>query len=875
MQVPSFPRLDEYVGVWAIEARAAGVLWDQARRMDVQAHVEQMRSAGTPGTALQSFEKVQTANGQTIAVVKACGVLMKQIPSATAGTSTIYLRRAIREAVRDSAVGGILIAVDSPGGTVSGIADLAREVRDARKHKPVWVQVEDLGASAAYQVASCAERIYANCDDALVGSIGTMLVLYDMSEQAEKAGVRTLVFKTGTIKGAGVEGAEITKEHETYFQGLVEDLQRGFDRAVQEGRGFNAKQLAAVKTGAVFAAPEALALGLIDGIQPLETTLEQLAAAVGKVAASPPAGAGGEDQTTKGGTRRRKPPGSPVEASVMGFEQWVRGQGFDPATLSSEQRAAFKRLYARRAEATEAEEEDVPAEDDAEDVPAEGEEDSSAEGDDEEDVPAEEEEGASETADPIRLSRRRLARESRRVAGIQAACQRFGSPTMMVRGRRVPVEAEAIEHGWDVPRARMAAELASTRAARPQGPGIISRSHERDCSLEALQGAMLVRFGGRLEHPAYQQQAAVALRLPAWMRTNINADQRQRAMEFAHRFSAMSPVDLCREACRLDGRDAPIHRLDLVQAALSGASLTNIFTTNVNAQMLVTYIETPDSTTGWTSSVDVADFKTQERIRLAKGGALKKLPRGVTADHTTRADSGESYRIARYATQFSVDEQDLIDDSLNALTDMPPEMGRAAQRLRPDLIYAILKANAALGADSIALFHSSHNNTDSSAALAADKLKAGITRVSVQTDNGVNLNLIPTHLIVPTTLSFTGDELLASAAIIIAGTAGSVTERGTKNTIASRGLQLVTDSRLDNGVVDPATEVSYAGDTNDWFLAAGGGHTIEVGYLRGTGRAPQVRPYMLDKGQFGIGWDVKHDLGAKAMDYRSFYRGQG
>lgn len=386
---------------------------------------------------------------------------------------------------------------------------------------------------------------------------------------------------------------------------------------------------------------------------------------------------------------------------------------------------------------------------------------------------------------------------------------------------------------------------------------------------------MLLRCGVSLDHPAYQSQQAVAMRLPAWMRMGINAEQRQRAMEASYRYAGMSALQLCAEALRLDGRDAPHDRRDMILAAFSGSSLTNIFTTNVNAVLLSTYLETADSTVGWVREKDVADFKVQERPRMEKGPGLVKLPRGSEADHYNRSDLVETYKIARYAKQFVIDEQDIIDDSLGALSDAPTEMGLAAARLRPDLVYAILFANAALEADGVALFHTSHNNTNTSAGLAADKLKAGITAIQVQQENGVNLNLVPSHLVVPSTLRFTARELINSAQIIIAGTAGSVTERGVLNTLQGENLTIVADARLDNGVTDPSTGTTYSGDVNDWFLAAAMGHTIEVGYLRGTGRAPQTRPFKLDQGRWGIGWDVKMDIGAKALDYKALYRGQG
>jgi len=337
------------------------------------------------------------------------------------------------------------------------------------------------------------------------------------------------------------------------------------------------------------------------------------------------------------------------------------------------------------------------------------------------------------------------------------------------------------------------------------------------------------------------------------------------------RFRDLSMLDLCREAIRLDGRRAPYGRDETIRAAVSGASLSHIFTTTVGAQLLASYVEAGDTTVGWVRETDVANFQTQERKRLGKTAGLEKLPRGDTAKHATIADTGEEYRVARYAKMFVVDEQDIIDDRFNALLDMPREMGAGAGRLRPDLIYAILLANASLGADSVALFHGDHSNL-ATAALAAAALEAGIAAMAKQTEDGVNLNIKPRFLLIPQDLFFTAAVLLKSAQRIIASASG-----GTYNPLLDEQIDIRSDNRLGvAGVTDPATGTVHAGTATNWFLVgAPVNPTIEVGYLRGTARRPMLRSFILDKGQYGIGWDIKMDIGVKALDYRAMYKSTG
>lgn len=271
--LPTFPRLSDYFGVWCFEPERFFAMWRTVKVTDFAAHV-----AAGPPPRVTTTEMVAGTGGRHVAVVKAAGTLMKQ-QSSLGGTSTVQLRRDIRAAAADPNVSAILLAFDSPGGTVSGTADLAAEVNAARRKKPVWAHVDDLTASAAYWVASQADAVYANSPTALVGSIGTLMTVYDASKAAEREGIEAVVFATGPLKGAGTPGTAISEDQRAYFQGIVEGAQTHFDAAVRKGRGMSAAQLAAVRTGGVFSAEEAVGLKLIDGIRSIDKTLAELASA--------------------------------------------------------------------------------------------------------------------------------------------------------------------------------------------------------------------------------------------------------------------------------------------------------------------------------------------------------------------------------------------------------------------------------------------------------------------------------------------------------------------------------------------------------------------------------------------------------------------
>jgi len=199
--------------------------------------------------------------------------------SSYGGASTVAIRRNIREAVRDDSVKAIFLHVDSPGGTVAGTADLATEVNRADAQKPVYAYIEDLGASAAYWVASQARRVTAN-PTAQVGCIGTLIVLEDSSGKAEKEGLKVRVVSSGGYKGAFVEGTEITEEQIDYAQGIVNDMNIHLLQGVKKGRNMPIERVRELADGRLHIAAKALSLGLIDGVETIDDSVENLRRAV-------------------------------------------------------------------------------------------------------------------------------------------------------------------------------------------------------------------------------------------------------------------------------------------------------------------------------------------------------------------------------------------------------------------------------------------------------------------------------------------------------------------------------------------------------------------------------------------------------------------
>jgi hypothetical protein len=433
--------------------------------------------------------------------------------------------------------------------------------------------------------------------------------------------------------------------------------------------------------------------------------------------------------------------------------------------------------------------------------------------------------------------------------------------------------ARAISENWTVEQAASQLLPLMRENRAPAVGGIHSRSHDTDCNARSLAAGMLIDNGFDPTEHRFTAEVGQDIRR-GHLLTEQDAD-------LGDEYRDMSAVDVCREACRIDGVRVSRGRRDAIRAATSGGTLSYVFGTNVYAQLVAGWEEIGDTTTGWCDEEDVPNFLTQEDITFDGSSRLEKLPRGDTAKHATPSDTRETYKIARYAKQFVMDEQDILDDRLGALMKMPAEMGQAARQLRPNMVYNEMLENPTM-ADTGAVFNSTavtdtggHANLGA-AVLASAGLTAAITAMGKQRINNQVINVVPRYLIVPAALEWTADELTASETLIKVFADSSEPKYSPSNAIARRGITPVVDDRLGaTGVIDPDTGTARTGSDTSWYLTAGGSRSIRVAYLRGTGRSPQLRSFNLDRGQWGLGWDIKHDLGVVFLDFRPWYKSTG
>lgn len=154
----------------------------------------------------------------------------------------------------------IALQVSSPGGTVTGVEELANKVRGIGK--PTLAYTDSEMASAAYWIASAADRVVAS-PSSTVGSIGVYMAIPDYSKAAEMAGIKMVVVKSGKFKGAGIEGTSLDEGQLANLQESVDTIHADFKAAVNMKR----KMVKAESMeGQVFSGKQAAANGLVTGL---------------------------------------------------------------------------------------------------------------------------------------------------------------------------------------------------------------------------------------------------------------------------------------------------------------------------------------------------------------------------------------------------------------------------------------------------------------------------------------------------------------------------------------------------------------------------------------------------------------------------------
>ena len=178
-----------------------------------------------------------------------------------------------RQALNDPNVQAIVIDIDSPGGTVEGVDELASEIRAGRAKKKIVGVSNCLCASAAYYIASACTEIWAS-PSSLTGSVGVYCSHEDDSAYLDKLGVKVTMISYGDNKTAGNPYEALTDSARADMQEMVTTFGQMFEAAIAKGRAITqAKVHSTFGQGKVFTAQKAREIGMVDKIGTLDDVL--------------------------------------------------------------------------------------------------------------------------------------------------------------------------------------------------------------------------------------------------------------------------------------------------------------------------------------------------------------------------------------------------------------------------------------------------------------------------------------------------------------------------------------------------------------------------------------------------------------------------
>ncbi|MGS4947780.1 S49 family peptidase [Meridianimarinicoccus sp. RP-17] len=207
-----------------------------------------------------------------IAVIEVSGVLIHRggwIGQSSGQTSYEGIAAQIDAAARDPSIRGVALEIDSFGGEVAGVFDLADRIRALRGTKPVWAFVAEHAFSAGYALASQADRILLPRTGA-VGSIGVVVMHADLSSQLDQDGVRVTLIHAGAHKVDGNPYAPLPEAVRDEVQREIDVMRFLFAETVAAGRGARLSQEAALRTEAqTYRGADAVAAGLADEVTDL------------------------------------------------------------------------------------------------------------------------------------------------------------------------------------------------------------------------------------------------------------------------------------------------------------------------------------------------------------------------------------------------------------------------------------------------------------------------------------------------------------------------------------------------------------------------------------------------------------------------------
>jgi len=203
--------------------------------------------------------------GERIGVVEIEGVIAES-------------RQTMEDIVRfkeDPSIKGVVLRINSPGGSVGPTQEVFREVVKLKEKKKVYVSMGSLCASGGYYLAAAGEKVFAN-PSTITGSIGVIMQSAILEDLLKRIGVKSNTIKAGDLKDAGTPFREMTPEERAYLNDVVKNIHEQFIKDVAAGRNMDLEKAKKLADGRIYTGLQAMELGLVDSIGNFYDTVEDL-----------------------------------------------------------------------------------------------------------------------------------------------------------------------------------------------------------------------------------------------------------------------------------------------------------------------------------------------------------------------------------------------------------------------------------------------------------------------------------------------------------------------------------------------------------------------------------------------------------------------
>ncbi len=327
-----------------------------------------------------------------------------------------------------------------------------------------------------------------------------------------------------------------------------------------------------------------------------------------------------------------------------------------------------------------------------------------------------------------------------------------------------------------------------------------------------------------------------------------------------HKFQSMSLMEIARYSLQMKSITPLGDRIAIVGAAFQHGTgdFRKILEDSARKSMLQGYMELASHHRELARSVSLQDFKELKMLGLGAFSELEKVDEQGEYKFGTLQEFNERLAIATYGKQFGISREAIINDDLNALTEVPRKMGMAVSRMYGNMVAGLLTGDATLARDGQSIFHASRNNTSTDAPSTDSFDDAAVAMRTQKGEGDVTVEAMPSILYCPVGLERKVRTVLNSQTHV--GETLAESDATVPNTVPT-GLTVISDARLD--------QVSGT----RWYMLANPNvyDTLAIGFLDGR-EEPYMETYEV-AGRDGMFYRIRADVGVSALDYKGIYRG--